>query len=373
MVLWPTRWPGGPRMGQAPPLDRGKLPEITRSFDWPRRCSYGWVVQLVNPPSDPFEAFITHDPVMRRIGQTLRNWARRLDSGLITGEPGVGKSLAVRVIHIASRRARAALVVCRSPEGVADRWATLVEHGGTIILEDLERWPLAEQQVLVHRLERWPDSAPMLRVLGTGRPSLSRLEHEAWLHPMLARRWGSRVVNLPPLRTRQDDLAPLVDLMLRRSGRSSVRLAPDAWRALSAHGWPDNVRELQRVVVDTLARTSDERIEARHLVLDPLAPPALETIGDQSFDAMRLAVDAWYLRRLMHQTSGNLSEAARRAGCSRKVLRDRLRRHGLYVPPERTRPRPRTSSRLESLHRATTAKEPLWLEDAVAPRRRRAA
>lgn len=322
---------------------------------------------MVNPPSDPFEAFITHDPVMRRIGQTLRNWARRLDSGLITGEPGVGKSLAVRVVHIASRRARAALVVCRSPEAVADRWATLIKHGGTIILEDLERWPLDAQQVLVHRLEQWPDSAPMLRVLGTGRPSLSRMEHESWLHPMLARRWGSRVVNLPPLRARRDDLAPLVDLMLRRSGRPSVRLEPDAWRALGIHGWPDNVRELQKVMVDTLARTSDERIEARHLALDPLAPPSLEAIGDRSFDAMRKVVDAWYLRRLMHQTDGNLSEAARRADCSRKVLRERLRRHGLYIPPKRKRRGRKSSPRLESLHRATGAREPQWLEDAMHP------
>lgn len=207
-----------------------------------------------------------------------------------------------------------------------------------MILEGLERWSLDDQAAVVQRVESRGRAAREVRVLGTSRLSGSRLQLEARLHPALARRWGTRIVHLTPLRIRPDDLAPLVQVMIRRAGRESVRLDADAWRALSAHGWPDNVRELRQVVDATLARSADEHLGVRHLALDPLAPPALEAVADQTFDTMRREVDAWYLRRLLHQTSGNLSEAARRAGCSRKVLRDRLRRYGLYRPPQRARP-----------------------------------
>lgn len=298
------------------------------------------LVHLVNLPSDPFDVFITRDPIVRRIVEQLRSWSRDAAEGLISGEPGVGKTLAARVLHMASSSALAPLVVCSSAEahGVADGWATLRERGGTLVLDALERWSLDEQGAVVTRLRALTTMGPAIRVLGASRVSLSRLQLEARLHPALNRRWANRVVHMPPLRTRPDDLAPLVQVMLRRAGRASVHLSPGAWRSLATHGWPDNVRELRQVIDATLARSADEHLDTRHLALDPLAPPALEAMADHSFDAVRREVDCWYLRRLLHQTGGNLSEAARRAGCSRKVLRDRLRRHGLYSPPVRSTP-----------------------------------
>ncbi|MEM9453495.1 MAG: sigma 54-interacting transcriptional regulator [Myxococcota bacterium] len=292
-------------------------------------------MHLVNPPPNPFDVFITRDPIVGRIVQRLQTWARDAADGLITGESGVGKSFAAHVLHMASGLARAPLAECRAnePLGVAHSWATLDEHGGFLVLDGLEHWPLDEQAEIVGRLEARREAAPRIQLLGTSRLPLSRLQIEARLHPALGRRFDSRAVHLPPLRTRPDDLAPLVQLMLRRCGRASVRLTPEAWRALADHGWPDNVRELRQVVDSTLASATTEQLDARHLALDPLAPPALEAMADKPFDDVRREVDAWYLRRLLHHTDGNLSEAARRAGCSRKVLRDRLRRHGLYTPP----------------------------------------
>ena len=315
-------------------------------------------MQLVNPPSDPFDVFITRDPAMARIVQQLRQWAQIAADGLITGEPGVGKSLVARLLHMASSPSRAPLVVRHAdePTEVAHPWATLESRGGTLVCDALERWSLDDQATIVQQLDTW--GRVQVQVLGLSRMSLSRLELEGRLHPALARRWASQTVHLPPLRTRPDDLAPLVQVMLRRSGRPSARLEPDAWRALAAYGWPDNVRELRRVVDATLARAADEPVGARELALDPLAPPALEVAAELPYDAMRREVDAWYLRRLIHHTDGNLSEASRRAGCSRKVLRDRLRRHGLYTPPLRDRPGARPSAPAESVARALRLVDP---------------
>jgi DNA-binding NtrC family response regulator len=252
----------------------------------------------------------------------------------------------------------------------AHPWATLEKASGTVVLDGLEHWSLETQAVVAHwlaSLEGMP-----ARVIATSRLSESRLGAEHRVHPMLASHWNDRVIDLPPLRARPCDLEPLVEGMLRRARRESVALDPATWRALTTHGWPDNVRELRRTIDGALTHATGDRLEPRHLPLDRLAPPALEALAHVPFETMRREVDGWYLRRLLHETEDNLSEAARRSGCSRKVLRDRLRRHGLYrkgrvaaapsvlVPcfAEETAHRPKL---------ATTATEVIAAEERVIP------
>lgn len=250
----------------------------------------------------------------------------------MVGESGVGKSLVARLVHLGSAAANSTPQVhpAVDPSGVAHWWATLEGAAETWVIDDLERWPLDRQAAMVEALTKAKEQAPRLVVLS--RVPASRLLDEGRLLPALAQRWGAREAVLPPLRARPDDLAPIVGAMLRQAGRPGLRLEPDAWRALARHGWPDNVRELRKVIDDALARVHGPHLGAAMLRLDPLAPPSLEDLGDRSFRALRQQVEGWYLRRLLHQTNGNISEAARRAGCSRKVLRDRLRRNGLYPP-----------------------------------------
>jgi DNA-binding NtrC family response regulator len=249
---------------------------------------------------------------------------------LFTGEAGVGKSLVARLLHLVSESPGSPYVICTvaEPQGPANQWATLDQEGATVVLDGLEHWSLEAQAAMVHRLAS-RTGAPV-RVIATSRLTEPRLRLESRVHPVLARHWGTRVIEIPPLRARPDDLPPLVEGMLRRAGRGSVELDPATWRALAMHGWSDNVRELRRTIDAALIQAVGNRIEPRHLPLDQLVPPSLEALAAQPFGAMRRAVDSWYLRRLLHETSDNISEASRRSGCSRKVLRDRLRRHGLY-------------------------------------------
>lgn len=284
---------------------------------------------------DPFEPFVTRDPAVLQSVARLRSWSQSPSGVLLTGEAGVGKSLLGRLLHLASALSEhAPFIRCVStqPLNPAHPWATLDEHGGTVVLDALEHWSLESQAMMVHRLEALRSGS--VRVVATSRLTESRLRLESRLLPALAQHWDTRVEEIPPLRARPDDLAPLVEGMLRRAKREAVELEASAWRALSIHGWPDNVRELRRVI-DAALSQAGERLEPRHLPLDRLSPPALEALADVPFKAMRREVDAWYLRRLLHETSDNLSEAARRSGSSRKVLRERLRRYGLYAKPRK--------------------------------------
>jgi hypothetical protein len=236
-----------------------------------------------------------------------------------------------RLLHLASPAARKAFFLLYTPtDGCppARMWATLAEGGGTLILDGLERWPLESQAALAHHFAAHRRTA--VRLIVISRRSESRLRLEGQLDPALVSLWAGRVIDVPPLRARPDDLEPLVGVMLHRARRPTVVLDPASWRALATHGWTDNVRELRKVLEAALVHAAGNRIEPHHLVLDPLAPPSLEALAERSFVTMRREVDGWYLRRLLDQTGDNLSEASRRSGCSRKVLRDRLRRLGLY-------------------------------------------
>lgn len=281
-------------------------------------------------PLDPFDAFITRDAVVLQSLARLRSWSKSPVGLLLTGEAGVGKSFAARLLHLASGSPSSSFVTrsAAEPDLPASLRATLEQDAGTLVLDGLEHWSLESQAALVHQLVSCTGAS--VRIIGMSRISMARLYREDRLHPLLARQWANRVVEIPPLRARLDDLAPLIEGMLRRARREAVQLHATTWRALATHGWPGNVRELRRTIDAALTQAVDGVIEPRHLVLDRLAPPSLEALGELPFMAMRQAVDAWYLRRLLHETNDNLSEAARRSACSRKVLRERLRRHGLY-------------------------------------------
>jgi transcriptional regulator of acetoin/glycerol metabolism len=58
-------------------------------------------------------------------------------------------------------------------------------------------------------------------------------------------------VELPPLRSRREDIEPMARLLLTRLGTRTgraLRLSPDAVRVLLSYDWPGNVRELENAL-----------------------------------------------------------------------------------------------------------------------------
>jgi DNA-binding NtrC family response regulator len=167
---------------------------------------------------------------------------------------------------------------------------------------------------------------------------------------------------VPPLRSRRDDIPLLVNHFLekscRRLGRSIEGVTEDAMRFLVSAPWRGNVRELENCVEKAVILADTDRIDAAFLasilpdaahptgqedavarkdvvVQPPTTAPAapgeaadLPTLGE--FDTERLAAEKRYLERLVEAAGGNLAEAARRAGVkNRNTLISRLKKHGL--------------------------------------------
>ena len=134
-------------------------------------------------------------------------------------------------------------------------------------------------------------------------------------------------ISLPPLRERKDDIPKLVRFFLdkygKREGLKDVRITQEALQKLMRYAFPGNVRELENLIEGALALTVDPVIDPGDLLLpETTASQETEITGDDL-----PTLDEWetrYIARVLAKTKGNISEAAKILGVTRKVLYRRL-------------------------------------------------
>jgi DNA-binding NtrC family response regulator len=154
------------------------------------------------------------------------------------------------------------------------------------------------------------------------------------------------VVRMPPLRRRSEDIPLLAsrfaEEFARRENRPTIHLTPELLGHLQRQKWPGNVREL-RNLVERLVVLNDgttlgvEALDALRQfdsgVRPPAAPPAANagphSDAIQDFREARNQFEANYLRSLLRACRGNVTEAAKRAGMSRRNLYEKIEKLGI--------------------------------------------
>jgi len=301
---------------------------------------------------------------------------------LIQGETGTGKDLAARALHRGSDRAGRPFVhvdCAALPKDLIE--AELFGHekgafthahaartglieaaeNGTVYLDEIGELPLDLQSRLLAVLERRE-----VRRIGSTRPrpvaawfiaatnrDLDEMVSRGDFRPDLYFRLKVLSLDIPPLRERLDDVAPLFEhfavLTARRYGMPAPTLSPELLDAARRHDWPGNVRELAHTVERAILLGGDRRLDAHSLGLAP-APGAA---GDEAEDVLEgLTLDEAERRliaRALHDTDGNVSESARRLGVSRMALRYRIQKFGL----EPRRPKAHESNESEHVRPAS--------------------
>jgi transcriptional regulator with PAS, ATPase and Fis domain len=137
-------------------------------------------------------------------------------------------------------------------------------------------------------------------------------------------------LQVPPLRERAGDVALLARRFFAEFSAAKdedpPRVSPDVWDALERYEWPGNVRELRNLAERLVVLDDDGRITMSDLP-EPLRPWA--TVENRESEllpyegARAEALDSFKLRyvgRLLEASGGNVSEAARAAGVSRRTL-----------------------------------------------------
>jgi DNA-binding NtrC family response regulator len=135
------------------------------------------------------------------------------------------------------------------------------------------------------------------------------------------------VLRIPPLRERIDDIPLLADHFLRQLGAAD-RLTEALVAELCAHPWPGNVRELRNFIEQMVAIGDTELPDAQVPPPSELAP----NFGlpfKQAKQQLVARFERLFLAKLLADSDGNISAAARKTGLDRMHLFKLLRQHGM--------------------------------------------
>ena len=132
--------------------------------------------------------------------------------------------------------------------------------GGTLFLDEIGEVPLAMQAKLLRvlqeqELERVGDTSTRkvnVRVIAASNRDLKKEVDQGRFRQDLFYRLSVFPIEVPSLRERGDDIAPLVAYFVKQSAQRMNRPEPRVRKAgldqLTSYRWPDNVRELQNTV-----------------------------------------------------------------------------------------------------------------------------
>jgi DNA-binding NtrC family response regulator len=301
--------------------------------------------------------FVAEAPAMRPVLELIAQVGPSDANVLITGEHGTGKEIVARLLHAASPRARMPLVAVNAgglPEGTfeseifghvkgaftdarADRIGRFeLANGGTLFLDEIANVPLRQQSKLLRvletgELERVGSSHTRrvdVRLLCATNAQLDAEVKAGNFREDLLFRINTVEIHLPALRDRREDL-PLLAMHFLNRNRARYRkqvkgFSPAAMQQLMQYAWPGNVRELEHAVERAVLLCRGGEIEAANLSVSTARPTA------PSFDNMSIEeVEALLIRKMLHRTSGNISQAAEALGLSRAALYRRIEKYGL--------------------------------------------
>lgn len=175
---------------------------------------------------------------------------------LVSGEPGSGKlTTALEVLAARFPTADPEIVSCSDPRAVA----RLIEESPStpLVLTHIEHLdPRTGYRLRDHLRRSGPAGSTM--VVTTNTPSHSPTGD----NPLLDELAGTHV-DVPGLRFRRDDIAPLAERFAAASGRPR-RISTEAMQLFLRYPWPGNIRELSGVVRGACA-ASAVALDIEHL------------------------------------------------------------------------------------------------------------
>src|SRR5438034_326573 len=290
---------GGPRGARADRPDRDGPRHGDRAGA--RVTAAGDVLLLVVRLSDSFSDFWS--VLARDVGVPLLEWApapgelppsgagvvlvaaggheAEIATLLITGETGTGKELLARALHYGGPRAAAPFVELNCAAlpaplleselfghergAFTDAKTTKpglfeVAQGGTLFLDEVDHLApelqskllRALEQKSVRRLGATAARTVDVRIVAATNTDLAAAVQQGLFREDLYYRLNVVTLELPPLRARGQDVVLLAEFFLSRFsaryGLPQPPLTPEARRALLAHSWPGNIRELRNTL-----------------------------------------------------------------------------------------------------------------------------
>jgi PAS domain S-box-containing protein len=266
--------------------------EFNRYYREANKCET--VSLLSNTRSFEHTQLLAESSAMREVLELAKTVAYTDSTVLITGESGTGKEMIAQYIHrLSSRNERNALIVnCASlppalleaelfgyekgayTGAAANGKIGLFEEaaGGTLVLDEINSIPLELQGKLLRAIEnkqikRIGSNKTRnvdFRLIAVTNEDLDQLVLEKRFRADLYYRLNVIPINIPPLRSRRDDVIPLTLFFLERYCdiyNKRKRFTQDTLGVFVNYDWPGNVRELKNCVERAVVMNIEDTIK----------------------------------------------------------------------------------------------------------------
>ncbi len=331
------------------------------------------------------EQLLDCNPAMQAIRSSLPRIARSDAPVLICGESGVGKEVIAREIHVLSPRAgrpflnlnctaipselleselfgyeRGAFTGAYKTKPGLFELAT----GGSVLLDEMGDMDFRLQAKLLHVLqdgEIHPLGAREalrvdVRVIAATNCDLEQAVQEHRFRRDLYYRLNVIQIRIPPLRERKNEISGLVQHFLRKYeivGSERPIVTPQLMQLFLDYDWPGNIRELENAVhrlsvlqdpnalmreFGTTSRCSNPH-SGGHEAID--SPARTVQRGDpgycsvlQQAERTKQAQEEQAIREALHAAHWNRKRAARLLMVGYKALLYRMKKLGIFEPPE---------------------------------------
>jgi propionate catabolism operon transcriptional regulator len=305
-----------------------------------------------------FHHIIGKSTAMRQTVERAKQFAFTNSTILIRGESGTGKELFAQSIHNHSVRKHGPFVAVNCAalseslleselfgydqgaftgarkEGKIGLFE--LAHGGTIFLDEVTEIPLSVQSRLLRVLQQREVMRvgsdriiPVdIRVIAATNRDIKKLVQENKFREDLFYRINVLELHLPPLRARKEDFADLIINLVRKHNPNKIAeleaLLPRICSRLASYDWPGNIRELENMVERFLILVQHWKIEHWETLLHEALYGVEWEKGNYNHSLMNGVAGGdtkcLLYERVLRETGGNKSEAARRLGVSRMTL-----------------------------------------------------
>jgi len=310
--------------------------------------------------SHNFEEIIGQSDALAKTKHRIRQVAGTDATVLILGETGVGKELVARAVHNLSKRTERPLVKVNC----ASLPSTLIESelfghekgaftsasarrvgrfeladGGTIFLDEIGELPLELQAKLLRVIqegsfERLGGSRTIevdVRIVAATNRDLAKAVSAGEFRDDLYYRLNVFPVKVPPLRSRKDDIPPLLSHFVRKFaaklGKPIDNVPERVQDALERYDWPGNIRELENVIERAVILATDRTLQVDEAL--ETRPQATAAAADRrTLDQ----VERDHIIRVLEQTEWRLEGnrgAAVVLGLHPNTLRSRMKKLGI--------------------------------------------
>jgi DNA-binding NtrC family response regulator len=303
---------------------------------------------------------IGESPGIKKMLEDIRAVADTGSTVLIRGESGTGKELVARAIHANSKRRYAPIVTINCgalPESILE--SELFGHekgaftgaqyarkgkfemadGGTIFLDEIGNISPKIQMELLRVLEdkkffRLGGSKEIkadFRTIAATNQDLEAAMAKGAFRDDLFYRLNVFVIEIPPLRSRRDDIPLLADHFLKiyssQMNKPITKISPTAMKLLIDYDWPGNVRELENAIERAIVICKSAEIQP-----DDFPFPQTQRKEEQPTDDSLEALQRQHIKKILDQTGWNISKAAIALQIDRVTLYNKINKYNLKKP-----------------------------------------